>query len=216
MNPLLVCLLLCEVISCITGFIYWKKIKNTYWVWFLVYLLYVTISGAIEFISNEYKILYLNIFFNHFFMHPIDFLFYYWLFYKNFDNTKFKLLPIASASIYLPTLIIDALTHPFNQQNFFLSFSYTVGNLLLLILIGCFFYIFVITNMILKYKHNMLFWVCIGLLIFYVGSAPYWSLINNLAAKYIDLLFILRNIMLLVSSGMYIFFTIGFIKGDIK
>ena len=32
-----------EILSCITGFIYWNKLKNNYWKWFPIYLSVITV-----------------------------------------------------------------------------------------------------------------------------------------------------------------------------
>lgn len=82
-------------------------------------------------------------------------------------------------AIYLLTLLADMLF--FNQMRkfWFSSLSYLVGNIILLILIIIFF--LVSQTGTTTYQGNMMFWTCTGLLVFYLGSLPFYGLWNTLA-----------------------------------
>lgn len=213
MNPLLFVLYFFEMTACITGFIFWDKTKKTFWRVFPIFLLYIVLRETIvQVFTINNNIHTINIFYNFLFT-PVEFIFFYWLFYKNLEKTKFKQLPIACSFFYLTTFIIDLFSHHFVQQNYFQYFSYTIGNLFLLTLAVCFFYIFIKGDTILKFKYNMFFWVCIGLLVYRIGSVPYWSFFGVLSDMYVNLLSTLKNVMLFGNIGMYVFFTIGFLLG---
>lgn len=95
----------------------------------------------------------------------------------------------------------------------FNSFSSTVGNLLLLILIWSFFIQLVSSNAILTFRRNMLFWVSLGLLLFYLGAFPYYGLRNILARDFKEVYIIYTYIVYVLDILMYVMFTISFIWG---
>ena len=199
-----------EALPCFVGFLYWKKVGNSYFKWFVIYLLYIflaDLAGAIIKLCNFHNELYYD-----YFVVPIEFLFLFWLFYKTFQDYKYKRLPIIFTGTYLSSFLIDVIffsKHPFP----FYSFSYSIGNLLLLLLILRFFLLLISSDDVLQYRTNMMFWICIGLLVYYLGSFPFYGLKNNFAHKYLKLLKIYNNIALILDCIMYLMFTFSFIWG---
>ncbi len=194
------------------GFIFFKKIRKTYWQWFPVYLSVIVAFEYINAFFREIRFHYFaEVFFNYLGI-PIEFLFLFWIFSQAFRNTKSSSLPLICGLIYLLCWFADILY--MNKIHFiFTSASYTVGNLLLLILILRFFIRLANDDSILTFRQNMLFWFCLGMLLFYLGSFPYYGLRNTLAHSYKDLCSSYSNIVLVLDSLMYIMFTIGFIWG---
>src|SRR5215813_6505504 len=82
---------LLELMACITGFFYWKKISKNYWRWFPVYLavLFVT-ELAGKYVLYILKDKELNAQLYDYFGIPLQFLFFFWLFYKSADSSKQK------------------------------------------------------------------------------------------------------------------------------
>lgn len=206
-------LIFLELLACITGFVYWKKIKDTYWKWFPFYLgiLFLTeIAGQIlrlVFDDNE-----TNTAIYRYFGIPIQFLFFFWLFYCYFSNLnkKDRIWPPIGAAIY----ILSWLTEWFFFEKvrwWFMSFSYTIGNIMLLVLVILFFIRFINSEMILKYKQSMMFWVCLGLLIFYLGAFPYFALRNTLFYNFRSVFDVYSYVSLGLDYLMYICFIIAFI-----
>ena len=200
------------MIACITGFIHWAKVKKTFWKVFPIYLFFVVCSETFGIYSTYYKYYEISRCFFDYFEIPTEFLFFFWLFHKNFKAYKFKILPIICAGLYLGSWIAEII-YFHTDVNHFLSLSYTVGNLLLLVLIVCFFYKLINSELILGFKNNRLFWISTGLLIFYLGSFPYFGLENLMVRNYTNLFYFFRNIMLVLNSVMYIMFTLSFIWG---
>ncbi len=171
-----------EAIAFLTGLVYWKKIKNTYWVWFVLYLLFIVLSEAIGtyFITaNKHA----NLAFFNYFEIPIEFIFFFSLFHQSYKLSKYKWLPIVCMAVFLVSWIMDLLYFS-KLQFFFYSFSYTIGNLLLLILILGYFIRLVTSDAILNFSHDMLFWVSTGLLLYYLGTFPFYGLRNTLTKNY--------------------------------
>ncbi len=202
-----------EFIACVAGFVQWRKIKTSVYKWFTVYLCFIVVS---EFIGQS---LYRpggnntlnNAFFNYFEI-PTEFLFFFWLFFVTGKQYKYRGLPIVCACIYLLCWLIDRVY--IGKQLFsFYSFSYTIGNLLLLVLIWRYFIHLVTSNHILFFRNDMLFWISTGLLIFYLGTFPYYGLRNTMSANIPKLYRTYSYIVYFLDCLMYIMFTFSFIWG---
>ncbi len=204
-----------ESIAAISGFIVWRKIRHTYWKWFAVYLGIIAVTELVcEFyIQHINQKLHADIFF--YFAIPLQFLFFFWLL-NQYENTKGKnKLAITSASIYIMSLLIDQLFAR-NTSYWFLSFSYTVGNVLLLILIIRLIFRFIRSDEIIEFKQVMMFWVASGIMIFYLGSLPYYGMFNTLSTTFGPAINLYWYIQIILNCIMYILFTLSFIWGKPK
>jgi hypothetical protein len=215
-----------ELAACITGFLCWNKIKDTYWKWFPIYLavlVLVEVTGKIltETLDdpanpiNPYKGSNINAALYRYFGIPIQFLFFYWLFWKYFLKQKEYKWPLIGAAIYVLSWIAEMLFLS-KVDAWFMSFSYTIGNIVLLILTILFFIRFVNSEAILKYRQSMMFWVCFGLMAFYLLTFPFFALRNTLWENYRPVFYVYSYISLGLDYLMYIFFTIAFIWGRPK
>jgi hypothetical protein len=205
-----------ELIACVMGFIYWKKIRNSYWKFFPVYLAVIVITELTAeytgYVAGNWK---LTADLYYFFGIPIQFVFFYWLFYKWFEHHKERNWALTGAVIYLITLLTDILF--FNQMKFwFSSLSYLTGNIILLVLIIIFFLKFINSSQILNYRASMMFWTCTGLLIFYLGSLPFYGLWNTLVKKHYDVFNTYWIVQICFNYCMYLFFAFAFIWGKPK
>lgn len=178
MKPLIYSLQFLELIACVTGFVNWNKLKDTFWRFLPFYLLFIVfqeIAGKV--ITN---ISGTNMYSFQYFALPANFIFFFWLLFKCLSISKFKNLPIPFSFIYLVALLIDILYNPINIHHFFNTFSYSIAVLLLFILIMCYFYNFLNSGKIMNFKSDISFWVFTGFLVFYLGSLPFLGLLNIL------------------------------------
>jgi hypothetical protein len=202
-----------EAIAAITGFIYFKKIRKTPWQWFPVFLLLIVLSELLGhyLVATGNKIYNRNLY--HYLVIPGEFIFYFWLFYKYHLSKK---LFISCITLYLLAWGFD--TWILNQDAYkvpywFSSLSYSVGNLVLVILILKYFLQLVNSNSILFFKSSNLFWVSTGLLVFFLGTFPYFGLRNLLHKNYTQTFWTYTYIMFYLNYFMYIMFSISFIWG---
>jgi len=210
-----------EAIACLTGFICIRKFKKTYWVYFIFYLLFIVLCENLDavvvnsglhgpnlFLFNKILYIYLVI--------PISFLFFYWLYYKSFRNSKSKWLPITSTVIYLVSWVTDMVYFSRHPSDFsFFSISYSIGNLLLLIHILRFLALLVTSDAILSFKRNTMFWVSLGLLLYYLGCFPFYGIYNVLATEKNKFWFVRYYLLVnFLDCLMYISFSISFIWGE--
>ena len=202
-----------EGIAFIAGMVCWKKFRHNYWKWFVLYL------GAISiFDFTGICILYIvkdaalsRTFYNYFVI-PLEFIFFYWLYFRYFKGTNYTKWPLAGAAIYMAGWLVNILF--LRQLNFWaLPFSYMTGIIALLIIIIAFYYKFISGNDILNFKTEMMFWVSLGLLLFYLVSSPFFGLRLMLYKEHRNVFWIYYYMQFGVNYLMYFFFTIALLWG---
>lgn len=201
-----------EFIAFIFGFLYFKKVKGTLWQYFPFYLLFILVGETLGYISKIKNDIVLNRALFQYIVIPGEFLFFFWLFYTSFSHKWQKYFSLGSSLIYLSILILNSVLVK-NKVFAFFSISYTVGNLLLLIQILIFYLQLVSSNELLNFRTNRLFWVSLGLLIFYLGTFPFFGLIHVLYKSHYEVYLVYKNIVMVLDSVMYIMFAISFIWG---
>jgi hypothetical protein len=193
-----------ELLACIVGFVCWIKIKDTYWRWFPVYLaLIVLVEITAEYFLHVKKNLVLNNGIYQYFGLPLEFLFLYWLFYR---------WPLIAAAIYLACWLLD-IFYLGQLSLYFESISYIIGTIMLTVLLLIFFINFSKSDAILKYQSSMMFWVCIGLMIFYVGTLPFYGLRTTLYHLDKHFFYAYWYIQFVLNYLMYTLFVVAFIWG---
>jgi hypothetical protein len=212
LGSLFVILRIAEFISCFAGLIYWRKIRTSVFKWFFVYLCFIVVSESIGSITQVHGYEQVNLAYFNYFEIPIEFLFFFWLFYNTGSFDKYKSLPIVCAILYLLSWLTDILYLSKLKFSFY-SFSYTIGTLLLLIVVLRYFITLVTSNHIFSFWKDMLFWICTGLLVYYLGTFPYYGLRNTLLDHYRNLYITYSYIIYFLNSLMYILFTFSFIWG---
>jgi hypothetical protein len=201
-----------ESLSFIMGLIYWKKVKTTFWVWFVVYLGFITVGEWVSYYLSHFTI-YKNAVneIGVYILIPMEFLFLYWLYYKQALKKRSKLLVVLCAFVYIVGFFIDR--YYFQGKSFiFDSFSYSLGNLLLLIIILSFLIQFSKGDEILQYSSSLIFCVSVGALIFYLGTLPYFGLFHLLYDRYRNIFHYYTYLFFFLDWMMYLLFIIGFIK----
>lgn len=198
-----------ELLAAIIGLINWQRVKNNYWKWFPFYLLLLPILETLTYWTPKAMINYINTFI----IIPIEFLFFCWLFYKNSQQKKIVIL---GSCIYIVSFIAEMLLAEKMKSRYFFSFSYSIGNLILLIFILRYFYYLIFTERILFFYRERMFWVALGLLVFYLGTFPYFGLYNLLVTKHFKLLISYTWVEIFLDYTMYLLFAASFIWGREK
>lgn len=213
MNTSLIILYFFELLPLIAGIIYWQTVKNSHFKWFVIYLAYIFVADMGGGLMMMARIR--NEWYYDYFVVPVEFLFYFWLFHREFYQKESKRLPVIFTGIYLLSLFTDAIY--FSKHRFpFYSVSYSIGNLLLLILILVFFIQLINSDAVLTYKRNRMFWIATGLLIFFLGSFPYYGLKNTFAYNYPKMDAIYNRVAMMLDCIMYFMFTFSFIWGKLN
>lgn len=202
-----VLILLSEFMAVAIGIFKFKKFRNSYWKYFIYYLIFIFLAEMTsEFILGnfqEYREYYYD-----FFIIPIEFLFLYWLFaYKSLNNKKLFWI---SCGIYLTSFIPHILF--FKKGSLVYSFNYVTGTFLLSIMIILEFNKQMKTDDILKFRENIMFYINTGSCLFYVGSLPFFAFYSLLLKNMVIwnsyyIFFMFTNIL------MYILFSIALLWG---
>ena len=208
MNYILTVSLGFEALPVLVGILSWTKVKTTYFKWFLLYLSYIFLGDCIGtwYIKNIGN----NEWIYDYFIIPVEFLFLFWLFSRSIKNRKYFWTPIACAMFYFISIVVENMFLK-DSKYAFDSFSYSIGNLLLLILLLQYFFQLTNSKEVLNFRHNMMFWISSGLMVYYLGTCPYFGLKNYLHDHYYAFFYTYYYIVLVLDCMMYLLFSIGFI-----
>jgi hypothetical protein len=202
-----------EALACSAGLLNWRKFKNSYAKWFVIYLALIAVSELIgislTYIFQEYS---LNKSLYNYFVIPLEFLFFCWLYYQHFKNSNQKYWPMTGAILYFTSWLINIILLP-TLRFWSVPFSYLIGVIVLLVLVIAFFSAFMSSNEILGYRSDLLFWISLGLLIFYVVSSPFYGLRLALYKEHPNLFWLYYYIQFGANYLMYLFFSIALIWG---
>ena len=174
-----------ELSAAITGFIVWNKIQNSFWKYFPIYLLVIfLIEVFAEYILHATHNLPFNVSIYRWVGIPIQFFFLFWIFHQHFKSTNPTHIPMYAAVIYIISWLVDLGLINVEVKLWFDSLSYTIGCILLLICVLIYFYRFIGSDDVLDFKSSAMFWVSVGIIIFYLGTLPFWGLRTSLYRHY--------------------------------
>lgn len=200
-----------ELLAAITGFAVYHKIANRHHRYFPWYLLAVFVTEIMaEYIAWELHHPALNNAIYRYWGIPFQFLFFYWLFYQSFKGSRLTVWPLIAAVIYLIILVIDLVQLRHHALRFTI-FSYCSGGILLLIVILIYFNSLMKSDQILNYSRSFMFWVSLGLLVFYLLTLPFFGLRNFLYRNCRELFTIYGYFTLILNYLMYSCFIIAFL-----
>ena len=209
-----------ELLAAIFGTIYFYKYKNTHLRIFLYLLWLITFSEFLAyFISRPgHKIealLYYNEenknFYNFWIYNILDsisFLVYYYIFHNALQTLKYRYFIKIFAISYCILSVINWLF----VQDFYTemqSYLFIIGAIFLIISIIFYYIELMRSEKILKFHRGLLFWISIGLLIYYSGTIPFSVQYNGYAI--IPGIHELFLIIYILAITMYLIFTFGFI-----
>ncbi len=196
-----------EGIAALVSLIYLNRVKKQHWKYLALYLIVIFLcESAVKWGEKPLRID--RVKFYNYFVIPLQLIFFYWLYAKK-SLKKTNLFYIFS-SIYLLSYVPNALF--FQENKVVFSFNYTFGCLFLMTLVIMEYYNQVNSSEILNFSTNRMFYINLGVTLFYIGTLPFMT--------FMSLLWEYRNIWDLyfayfqVSGAvMYILFASSFIWG---
>jgi hypothetical protein len=202
-----------ELAAAVAGFMYWGKLKNSHFKWFPVYL---AIISACEF--TGYMLIQKGIAGNKqlytLFVIPLEFLFLHWFYYREL-NRQGKRIAISCSILFVFSLAAEVFLLK-ESKNFFFSLSYSIGNITLLVLSITYFVDLMKSVRIVTFYKELFFWVNVGVILFYLGTFPYYGLFNLLVKEQYNVFISLTWAMVILNNLMYLLFVTGFIWGKPK
>jgi len=198
----------CLLLSAVVGVFYFLKLKNSYWKWLSIYLIVIFLQENFWrfnffFLSRELRITYYSLI-----GVPLQYIFLYWLYAcKSLKKTKYF---IVSILIYFSTLIVVLFYKNIDETY---SISINIGTFLLIILLILEFVKQIKSDRILKFKENKMFYINIGLILFYIGNYPLHILGPELYNNYLNLWNYYYVYFMITNCLMYLLFSASFIWG---
>jgi len=204
-----------ELLSAIIGTIYFYKYRHTHLKYFLYLLWYITLTeftgwyaadnqvlGFFDEEGRHYNLWMYNL------LRFITFNTLFYIYFKSLQQSKYKKWIKIFAMSYIVIYFIN--------WSFIQSFIYewselpkVLGSLFLVISIIFYFIELLKSEQIIIYYKRLLFWISIGLVLFYSGTIPFTIKTTKYALlKGIHNLFLIVWILALI---MYLIFTFGFI-----
>lgn len=202
-----------EFSAALVGIIWCLKIRKFQGIikWFPIFLLYIFLNDLIgintkTFFPNNNNLIIFNI------STSITFLYYFFLYGKFIKNKNQKKMILVLTIIYLTSLLINGFFENYLVE--YQSIPYIIGASFILINVTLYFIQLLNSEEVLTTKHNLLFWVSVGLLIYYIGNIPF-RIVRNYYANLADLT-ILFSLNFALTIIMNVFFIIGFIWSSNK
>lgn len=196
-----------EGLAALISIIFYRNAKDQYWKYFSVYLILMFLCEVFGKWGGDFVEYDKPKFFNYFVI-PVEFLFFYWVYAaKSLKKPKlFYILSILYLLSFLPN------EYFFEARKIIFSFNYTFGCLILMVLVIMEYYKQVNSSDILHFNKNKMFYINLGVTLFYIGTLPFWTFFS-LLNKYPDLWNMYFNYFLMSGIIMYLLFSISFIWG---
>jgi hypothetical protein len=141
---------------------------------------------------------------------PIQFIFWFWFYAQQFNKIK-----IFYYFVFIYIIFVLVNYKFFGMDKIFISFTYLVGCLLIFYLtIKEFIRQFKSEDILFFYK-NPMFYINIGVFMFYIGSVPFYSFLTKIS-KDVEILKNYHIFSLIINCIMYLLFTASFICGNRK
>ncbi|MBT1704492.1 hypothetical protein [Chryseosolibacter indicus] len=198
-----------ELLTAIIASIHYKKYSGTFLKYFLYMLWLVVIIEAFIWLFMINGVIVQNNFIYNIFT-SLQYVFYYVLFYNTLVNDTYKKWIRAFIILFILLVIINFVwIQKLTVTVTFHSYTFTVGAILLIITIGLFFIEILNNEKVLYFTRYLMFWISIGLLVFYTGIIPYIISLNllpeMLSNDSLTIIFIVLNVV------MYSCFIFGFV-----
>jgi hypothetical protein len=205
----------CEWIALIAGLVVWKRLKNTKYRFFVLYLLFIVMGELSATYTGRYLNRGANILLYNYLIIPAEFIFFYWFYYAHLNGRLYRRICISFvlASIIVRVIEFTVLKH---EKFSFSSLSYLVSTILLVFLALTYMVQFMKSDKIIHYHRHISFWITIAILIYYLGSFPLFAFYNYLYAEEKSFFYSYWKIQIFLNMFMYLIFSFGFIWTNIK
>lgn len=202
-------LLIVQFFTALVGFVYFFKLKYSYWKWFSIYVIVIFLLDLV----GSHFLQYLNIKKSIFYAYlavPLQYMFFFWLY--ALKSLKNKMLFVFCSTIYLSTYLTMELF--FKTIDMLYSVNFTIGTILLTFLAVLEFVKQIKNDNILKFKKNKMFYINTGILLFYVGTYPFFAFMGTLKQEpYIFIWNLYYKYFLFSNILMYLLFLASFVWG---
>lgn len=196
-----------EGIAALASILLYKKIRQTHYRYFSLFLTIIFSCELLAKYGIEYISFSKNIMYNYFVI-PLEFIFFFWLYaYKSLNQ---KITFWIFIALFTLSYIVTQVYFVTNKQIF--PFNYTFGSLLLMILVIMEYYKQINSDNILNFAKNRMFYINLGVTLFYIGTLPFWAFYFQLF-EHPEIWNLYFNYFLISGIAMYLLFASSFIWG---
>ncbi|QGY44365.1 hypothetical protein GM418_12070 [Maribellus comscasis] len=159
--------LVIQVAVAVIAVVKYQAYKNTPLKYISIILIYTAINeiiGSLNIYSNNNNVLIYNIY------NVIYFLFFYNAFWFSITKEKYRNWIVACVGIFVLASVVNPFFQNFITESQLLA--YVVGACALLFCIILYYIEILSTSKVLLIRQDILFWISVGLLLFYVGYIP--------------------------------------------
>lgn len=199
-----------EGFAALIAIFHYKTVKTQYWKYLVFYLIFIFINdcygtwGDWSYFSKEKYYNYIII--------PFEFIFFYWL-YAVKSLKKINLFFFLSL-LYLLAFIPNEFFFKENKLNKIIySVNYTFGSLILMILVVLEYYKQVNSDNIINFHKNRMFYINLGVTLFYIGALPLMAFYYPLLREHREIWDIYFDYYIISNITMYLLFSASFIWG---
>lgn len=202
------------LISLVVSIVLYKRLRPK---WMRLFTWFMLFSEIVSILGYQYSDTFKTS--NHFIFNlylPIQFIFFFAIFFKSFQSKQLKKLTVALSIAFLIFAILSFLS-VFKKDGFYVfnSTVYLIGSLLTILLCLLFFVSLFKSEGIINYFQIPMFWIATGLLFYFVGNSVYLGVIDYIIAHNLDKEgAIYRFITFTLSLLLYTLFTIGFLSNQ--
>lgn len=199
---------LSEGFAALTALYFIKSVKEKTWKFFTAYLVIIFVLdlfGRFGYVLFEFSKMY----YYNYLVIPLQFIFFFWLYTVRFSNGKLYFYSLTF--LYLVSFLPSELY--FSKSTIINSFNYTFGCFLLLVLIVSEYYRQLYADDILYFRKNRMFYINLGVTLFYIGTLPFYTFYKILYSEYPSLWLTYCSYAQISDILMYLLFSASFIWG---
>lgn len=167
-----------EWVACIAWLLCISKTTTRHYKFLAIYLLIIASTELMNLLFSKSHTDIFNIVIVHFNV-PLEILFWIYFLLATTKSRLNQLFFLFFSVIYLFVFILDR-THIITKPLYFDSWSYGIGNLLLLVSVVLAMMNYFKSKEVLIFTQSSFFWIVLGLLVYYGGSFPYQNFRNFL------------------------------------
>lgn len=197
-----------EITAFLTGLYFYTQLEKKYLKLFVALLGFIVLTELLgkyfkynnqSTISNTILYGYISI--------PIQFIGYYWLYSKRNSN---RIIFVVPTMLYLGCLLLEYISIK-GKDYIFSNLTYTLGNILLLIIIVHYLYKLITSHEILHFKKDPFFWISIGQLIFYLPTIPFYFFLHYIREANLSFYINYYYFAISLNCIMYVCYSLSFI-----
>jgi hypothetical protein len=198
-----------EVATAIIASIFFWKYSSSFLRYFLVMIWFIVIVEIVIGALKDNGIIVQNNFIYNV-ITSLQYVYFFILYYRAMKTQTYRKWVLGFLVLFLASVIVNYLWfQPLKFTSPFSSYTFTLGAILLIVAIGLFLVEILNTEMVLYFKRYLMFWISMGLLIFYTGIIPFVLSLNLLptllSSDSLAIIFFTLNL------AMYSCFSLGFI-----